>query len=89
MLLWSQSWIRMATLLLLALSSCSSQPPPPVPAEATKAEPTQKKEPTPVATESASLPGKMWEGKTLLMHYMPWYETPQGRGKWGSHWTGH
>ena len=23
------------------------------------------------------------------MHYMPWYETPHVRDKWGSHWTGH
>ncbi|WP_424315988.1 hypothetical protein [Haloferula sp.] len=29
------------------------------------------------------------EGKLLLMHYMPWYETPEVRGRWGSHWTGH
>jgi hypothetical protein len=29
------------------------------------------------------------EAKQLLMHYMPWYETPQVRQKWGSHWTGH
>ncbi len=28
-------------------------------------------------------------GKTLLMHYMPWYETPAVRGQWGAHWTGH
>lgn len=28
-------------------------------------------------------------GKTLMMHYMPWYETPAGRGRWGSHWAGH
>ncbi len=28
-------------------------------------------------------------GKILLMHYMPWYETPKVRGRWGSHWTGH
>jgi len=26
--------------------------------------------------------------KLLLMHYMPWYETPEVRGRWGSHWTG-
>ncbi|MEM1184687.1 MAG: glycoside hydrolase family 71/99-like protein [Planctomycetota bacterium] len=25
---------------------------------------------------------------TVLMHYMPWYETPDVRGKWGPHWTG-
>lgn len=28
-------------------------------------------------------------GKTWLIHYMPWYETPELRGRWGSHWTGH
>jgi hypothetical protein len=29
--------------------------------------------------------------KTLLMHYMPWYVTPDGRGngRWGNHWAGH
>ncbi len=29
------------------------------------------------------------DGKLLLMHYMPWYKTPEKRGTWGSHWTGH
>lgn len=24
----------------------------------------------------------------LLVHYMPWYETPDVRGRWGYHWTG-
>ena len=24
----------------------------------------------------------------VLMHYMPWYETPEVRGRWGEHWTG-
>ena len=28
------------------------------------------------------------EPKTFLMHYMPWYETPEVSGKWGAHWTG-
>ncbi|MEM6749293.1 MAG: glycoside hydrolase family 71/99-like protein [Planctomycetota bacterium] len=27
-------------------------------------------------------------GKLLLMHYMPWYQTPELRGYWGGHWTG-
>lgn len=27
--------------------------------------------------------------KLLMMHYMPWYETPAIRGHWGSHWKGH
>lgn len=26
--------------------------------------------------------------KQLLMHYMPWYTTPEIRNRWGSHWTG-
>ena len=26
--------------------------------------------------------------KTLLMHYMPWYQTPEVQGAWGGHWTG-
>ncbi|MEM7622804.1 MAG: glycoside hydrolase family 71/99-like protein, partial [Planctomycetota bacterium] len=26
--------------------------------------------------------------KQLLMHYMPWYITPDVRGKWGGHWNG-
>ena len=29
------------------------------------------------------------QAKSLLMHYMPWYETPAVRGQWGAHWTGH
>jgi len=28
------------------------------------------------------------ERKTILAHYMPWYETPEVRGFWGLHWTG-
>lgn len=39
--------------------------------------------------ETASQPYARTSGKTLLMHYMPWYETPAVRGQWGSHWTGH
>lgn len=27
-------------------------------------------------------------GKLLLMHYMPWFETPDVRDKWGEHWAG-
>ncbi|NBR62976.1 MAG: hypothetical protein EBT77_01435 [Verrucomicrobia bacterium] len=26
--------------------------------------------------------------KVILSHYMPWYEAPSMRGKWGGHWTG-
>lgn len=39
-------------------------------------------------TSSALEPAPV-AGKLLLMHYMPWYETPEVRGNWGSHWTGH
>jgi hypothetical protein len=28
------------------------------------------------------------ERKTVLMHYMPWYQTPDVSGRWGEHWTG-
>ncbi|MEO0587933.1 MAG: alpha/beta hydrolase fold domain-containing protein [Planctomycetota bacterium] len=28
------------------------------------------------------------EPKVLLMHYMPWYQTPQVRDKWCGHWAG-
>lgn len=26
--------------------------------------------------------------KLVLMHYMPWFETPDVRGSWGGHWAG-
>lgn len=29
------------------------------------------------------------DGKVWLAHYMPWYVTPEVRGKWGNHWAGH
>ncbi len=50
-------------------------------------EPTQPSPPVPPSPVLSVLgePGT----KQLLMHYMPWYETPQVRQKWGSHWTGH
>ena len=80
------SSLRWIGALLLGLSACSSQSPDPV-----KQSPTQPA-PAPVAEnrpEPVAAIGRMWEGKALLMHYMPWYETPQGRGQWGAHWTGH
>jgi len=86
---WIRGGVRIATLMLLGLASCSSQPPAAAPTEPVKKEATETKVPAPVTAEPATTPGRMWEGKTLLMHYMPWYETPQGRGNWGSHWTGH
>ena len=86
---WIRGGVRIATMMLLGLASCSSQPPAAAPTEPVKKEATETKVPAPVTAEPATTPGRMWEGKTLLMHYMPWYETPQGRGNWGSHWTGH
>lgn len=47
-----------------------------------------KKEPAPARKEPVPPPASI-EGKALLMHYMPWYKTPDVRGSWGSHWTGH
>ena len=41
--------------------------------------------PFPVASEIHTYDGK----KVLLMHYMPWYETPSVRGQWSPHWKGH
>jgi hypothetical protein len=37
------------------------------------------------ATQQPSAPSG---AKVLMMHYMPWYETPAVRGQWGNHWTG-
>jgi hypothetical protein len=28
------------------------------------------------------------DGKVVLMHYMPWYESAPVRGRWGGHWAG-
>ena len=86
---WKRGVARISALLFFGLSACSSQPPPETRAETSKSEITTAKAPSAVIAEPGPVPGRMWEGKTLLMHYMPWYETPQGRGKWGSHWTGH
>ncbi|NBT47929.1 MAG: hypothetical protein EBT07_08955, partial [Actinobacteria bacterium] len=80
-------FIHWACPLLLGLSSCSSQPPEPLnqstaqPAPRPAAE--AKTNPTPFSV------AQLRQGKSLLMHYMPWYESPQGRGRWGAHWTGH
>ncbi len=38
---------------------------------------------------SPSLANRVDDGKkVLLMHYMPWYETPAVRGQWSPHWKG-
>ncbi|MEM7680713.1 MAG: glycoside hydrolase family 71/99-like protein [Planctomycetota bacterium] len=39
-------------------------------------------------TAAAPSPGAQAEPKRLLMHYMPWYQTPDVTGYWGGHWTG-
>lgn len=38
--------------------------------------------------DAAPSPALATAGKTLLAHYMPWYQTPARRGAWGSHWNG-
>ena len=67
---------------LLALTGCTVAPLPP--GTGTPSEPAVKQDATPPVWTPAPLP----EGKLLLMHYMPWYETPAVRGAWGSHWKG-
>jgi len=69
--------LLLASAFCLGLASCS---PGPSSAPPQKAEPQEVAEPEPAKKEGQ---------KTLLMHYMPWYETPSVRGQWGSHWKGH
>ena len=66
--------------LLLGLSACSSQSPEPQKQSSVKSTsvPDSETKVAPVAKSE-----RLWDGKALLVHYMPWYETPQGRGKWG------
>jgi len=47
--------------------------------------------PSAPAEEAAPPPAPLPDltGKILMAHYMPWYETPEVRGAWGRHWTGH
>lgn len=68
---------------LLVLAGCNVAPPRPAPLPAApEADPAT--DAAIIAWEPAPAPG----GKVLLMHYMPWYTTPAGRGEWGSHWKG-
>jgi hypothetical protein len=61
------------------------------PAPVLEAEPATPQPPLKQATLPEKFPDPILlpDGKQLLMHYMPWYETPAVRGQWGSHWTGH
>lgn len=53
------------------------------------ADATPDREPIePRAHRAASAPLADHEGRLFLMHYMPWYTTPQVRGRWGGHWAG-
>ena len=36
---------------------------------------------------SQNIPVPKTYDKPVLMHYMPWFETPEFNQKWGSHWT--
>jgi hypothetical protein len=83
-----------ATLPLLLLGGC--RPPVPAPPAETPtptASPTPVPEPSPAAADVGKSPALLAletaGRKTILVHYMPWYETPAVRGKWGVHWTGH
>ena len=71
----------LALVFCLGLASCRPGPSP-APAEKPVSDkaPEEAAEPEPARKEGQ---------KTLLMHYMPWYETPSVRGQWGSHWKGH
>lgn len=57
----------------LGLLGCSVSLPPPSPDDH-------------VAPARKSSPDR--QNKFLMMHYMPWYMTPDIRGQWGSHWKG-
>jgi hypothetical protein len=71
----------LALVFCLGLASCRPGPSP-APAE----KPVSGKAPEEAAEPE---PARKEGQKTLLMHYMPWYETPSVRGQWGSHWKGH
>ena len=84
---WSLFLSRFASVLLVGLSACSSQPS--TEPKTNKADSAGPSDQTKVSPETDPQGEKHAKGKTLLVHYMPWYEAPQGRGKWGAHWTGH
>lgn len=70
------AWLGAGYALLLAGCSVPTDdaaPPSPPPAPET------------VVQHHGPEPGR----KMLLMHYMPWYKTPDVRGSWGAHWTGY
>ena len=76
--------LRLVAVLCLGLSACSSQ----TESQKTQPESLAKEKVAPSEEKTSPIPSEK-PGKTLLVHYMPWYETPQGRGRWGAHWTGH
>jgi len=68
-----------------------SPTPSPTPESPAAAEPVASPVNAVELAEPAPVLAALAEGKAkaLLMHYMPWYETPAVRGQWGAHWTGH
>lgn len=73
---------------LACLTGCTVAPPPsPPPAPAPIESALTDTPPASVVPPTGPLLPAL--GKTLLMHYMPWYETPATRGRWGTHWKGH
>ena len=43
---------------------------------------------SPAPANAEAIEEQATEPKRFLMHYMPWYEAPDTRGRWGEHWTG-
>jgi|APTNR8051073442_1049403.scaffolds.fasta_scaffold00086_23 hypothetical protein len=78
-------------MILACLTGCTVAPPPPTPTPSAMV-PAEQPAPPATPVQVVTLPpGPLLpaRGKTLLMHYMPWYETPATRGRWGTHWKGH
>lgn len=76
---------------LLALAALVSCGPQPVTDRESPANPppTHSPTPSPIPAVTPTMTPGAGGAKALLMHYMPWYETPDVRGRWGVHWTGH
>lgn len=89
MLLNSQAPLfTLCSIVMMAVAGCEPATVPtsePLPADTAEAVSPQAPVDAAAVLKDLSAPGT----KQLLMHYMPWYETPQVRQKWGAHWTGH
>ncbi len=73
----------LASILLLLMAGCTSTVPPtatPTPTLETPPSPTPSPTPPPLTIARDQRP-------LLMVHYMPWYQTPDVSGYWGWHWT--